>query len=151
MLGQQEGSDSQPPVCGESLETSNHTTANPSVSAFGARLPPVPTKLVKRIQDGEFIDMSELAIDRLGLPLSDDNTKPVRSRRRPVASIVERAQCFSNYTALVAQTQSQRVSDLLGYQHLIPEAHLQYKGDGLVAYDRLFRQIAATYPEGLWA
>ena len=95
--------------------------------------------------------MSELANDRLGLPLSDDSTKPVRSRRWPVTSIVERAQRFSNYIALVAQTQPQRMSDLLGYQHLILEAHLQYEGDGWVAYDCRFRQIAATYPEGLWA
>ena len=133
------------------MEKSNHTTGNSSVSAFGAGLPPVPTKLVKRIQDGEFIDMSELAIDRLGLPLSDDNTKSVCSRRQPVTSIVEWAQCFSNYIALVAQTQLQRVSDLLGYQHLILEAHLQYEGDGWVAYNRHFRQIAATYPEVLRA
>ena len=87
------------------FEKSSHSTGNPSVSAFGAGLPPISTKLIKRIQDGEFIDMSELAIDRLGLPLSDDSTKPVHSRRRPVTSIVEWAQCFSNYIALVAQTQ----------------------------------------------
>ena len=79
--------------------------------------------------------MSELAIDRLGLLLSDDSTKPVHCRRRPVTSIVEWAQYFSNYIVLVAQTQPQRVSDLLGYQHLILEAHPQYEGDGWIAYD----------------
>ena len=138
MPGQQEGLDCQSPVSGESLEKSSHATGNPSVSAFGEGLLPVPTKMVKRIQDGEFFDTSELAIDRLGLPLSDDSTKPVYSRRQPVTSIVEWAQCFSNYIALVAQIQPQRVSDLLGYQHLILEAHLQYEGDGWVAYDRRF-------------
>ena len=46
--------------------------------------------------------MSELGIDRLSLPLSDDSTKPVHSKRQPVISIVEWAQCFSNYIALVA-------------------------------------------------
>ena len=27
---------------------------------------------------------------------------------------------------------------------------MKYKGDGWVAYDRRFRQIAATAPRGLW-
>ena len=64
---------------------------------------------------------------------------------------MEWAQCLSNYIAVLAQTQPERVSDLLGYQHLILESHLEYKGDGWFAYDRRFRQIAATSSGGLWA
>ena len=135
----------------QGAEVPTCTTCTPSVATFGAGLPPVPAKLIKRIQEGEFIEMGELAIDWLGLPSVEDSTKTSRSKRRPVTSIVEWAQCFSNYIAVLVQAQPERVADLLGYQHLILEAHLEYEGDGWVAYDRRFRQIAATAPGGLWA
>ena len=140
MPDQQQGTEGQTAVNGESsgAEKSNHSTGNSSVSVFGAGLPPVPTKLIKRIQEGKFIDIGELTIDRLSLPFLDDSTKPIRSRRQPVTSIVEWAQCFSNYIAVLAQAQPKMVSDLLGYQHLILEAYLEYEGDGWVAYDRRF-------------
>ena len=35
--------------------------------AIGAGLPPVPQRLVARIQAGEFVDMAELLPDRLGV------------------------------------------------------------------------------------
>ena len=113
--GQQEGREGQSTVDKENLGAgkSNCNTGGPLVSTFSAGLPPVPTKLVQRIQDGEFIDMGELATDRLGLPFMDDSTRASYSRRRPVTSIVEWAQCFSNYIAVLAQTQPKRVSDLL--------------------------------------
>ena len=132
MPGQQQATEGPTAVSRErsGAKKSNHSTGNPSVSTFGEGLPPVPTKLIKTIQEGEFIDVGELAIDRLGLPFLDDSTKPTHSRRRPVTSIVEWTQCFSNYSAVLAQGQPERVSDLLGYQHLILEAHLEYEGNG---------------------
>jgi len=36
------------------------TIAISSASSFGAGLPPVPNRLVKQIQDGEFVDVSKL-------------------------------------------------------------------------------------------
>ena len=135
----------------QGAEVPTCTTCTPSVATFGAGLPPVSAKLIKRIQEGEFIEMGELAIDWLGLPSVEDSTETSRSKRRPVTSIVEWAQCFSNYIAVLVQAQPERVADLLGYQHLILEAHLEYEGDGWAAYDRRFRQIAATAPGGLWA
>ena len=38
-----------------------------TVLFIGAGLPPVPQKLVQRIQAGEYVDMSELLPDRLGV------------------------------------------------------------------------------------
>jgi len=37
-------------------------------------MPPAPARLVKRIQDGEFIDMAELTIDKLNMPCPDEAT-----------------------------------------------------------------------------
>ena len=95
--------------------------------------------------------MGELAIDWLGLPLVDDSTKTSHSKRQLVMSIVKWAQCFSNYIAVLVQAQPERIADLLVYQHLILEAHLEYEVDGWVAYDLCFQQIAATVSGGLWA
>ena len=134
-----------------STSASDCTSNSPSASSFGAGLPPVPNKLVKRIQDDEFIDMSELTIDRLSMSSPDETSKPSHSKRRPVTSIIEWTQCFTNYIAILGQAQPERISDLLGYQHLILEAHLEYAGDGWAVYDRRFRQIAATRLGTPWA
>ena len=130
-----------------STSASDRTSNSPSA----AGLPPVPNKLVKRIQDDEFIDMSELTIDRLSMSSPDETSKPSHSKRRPVTSIIEWTQCFTNYIAILGQAQPERISDLLGYQHLILEAHLEYAGDGWAVYDRRFRQIAATRLGTPWA
>ena len=129
----------------------DHFTGTPAASAFGAGLPPVPSRLIKRIQEGDFIDMSELTIDHLTMSPLDETGKSPTPKRRPVTSIIEWTQCFANYIAILVQAQPERISDLLGYQHLILEASLEYSGDGWAVYDRRFRQIAATRAGIIWA
>ena len=111
--------------------------------SVGAGLPPVPAKLVSKIEAGEFIDMGELIPDRLGVARSFSNEeagKVAKQKRRVVASIMEWVQCFGIYIAVISRKQPHRVPDLLGYQTLIIEAYLEYQGDGWMAYDRRFRQ-----------
>ena len=110
----------------------------------------MPSRLVKRIQDGEFIDMAELTIDKLSMSCPDEASKLNYSKGRSVTSIVEWAQCFTNYNVVRGQAQSERIPDLLGYGHLILEAHLEYTGDGWAVYDRRFCQIAASRPDTTW-
>ena len=76
---------------------------------FAAGLPPVPARLVKRIQDGDFIDMAELTIDRLSMSGQGDCSKPNHSKSQPVTSIVEWAQCYTNYVAIRGRTQPERI------------------------------------------
>jgi len=95
--------------------------------------------------------MSELTVDRLSMSSQEESSKPNQSRRRPVTSIVEWAQCFTQYIAIVGKIKPDRIPDLLGYQHLILEAHLQYSGEGWAVYDRRFRQIAASRSGMPWA
>lgn len=92
----------------------------------GAGLPPVPAKLVKRILAGEYVDMSELLPDSLGVSGSiiqplNDKRRDKRPRRRQVAHILEWLQCFSIY---MATERPNAVWDLLGYQTLILEARM---------------------------
>lgn len=50
----------------ENAEEDTGSQDKSAVLSIGAGLPPVPQKPVKRIQAGEFIDMSKLLPDRLG-------------------------------------------------------------------------------------
>ena len=95
--------------------------------------------------------MLELTVDRLSMAPQDESSKPSHSRRHPVTSIIEWAHCFTQYIAIVGKVKPDSIPDLLGYQHLILEAHLEYSGDGWEVYDRRFRQIAATWPGVPWA
>ena len=98
--------------------------------------------------------MAELLPDRLGsfrsLTLEDKGGVP-KSRRRAVTNILEWIQCFSIYIAIIAQKSPERVPDLLGYQSLIIDASIQYKGDSWVGYDRRFRLSAAANSVKVWA
>ena len=101
--------------------------------------------------------MAELLPDRLGVSANPQNTgekedkQPSRSKKRQVTSILEWVQCFSIYTAVIAAKHPERIQDLLGYQALIIEAHMEYDCDTWLGYDRRFRQTAAASPEMVWA
>ena len=111
-------------------------------------------KIANKIESGEFLDMAELLLDRLGsfrsLTLEDKGGVP-KSRRRAVTNILEWIQCFSIYIAIIAQKSPERVLDLLGYKSLIINASIQYEGDGWVRYDRRFRLSAAANSIKVWA
>lgn len=75
---------------------------------MGAGLPSFPARLVSRIGAGEFIDMVELAPDKLGLSkstLNDDQAKPSKQRCRTVTNILEWTQCFSTYMVVICRKQ----------------------------------------------
>ena len=56
--------------------------------AFGAGFPPVPSRLVARMEAGEFIDMGELLPDHVGITRPDDTGKPP-TKRCTVSGILE--------------------------------------------------------------
>ena len=114
---------------------------------MGTGLPPVPAKLVSRIEAGEFVDMAELLPDKLGFSkttLNDDQVRPSKPRCRTVTNILEWAQCFATYMAVVCKKQPERMPDLLGYMILIIEANMEYDGEAWLGYDCRFRQRAAS-------
>ena len=120
----------------------------------GASLPPVPGKLVKRIQAGHFIEMGELLPERLGaasMGSDDEGFKTLKAKHRPVTTILEWAQCFGIYVAVISRTQPKRVPDLLAYQALVIQAQLEYQGDSWLGYDRTFRLRAMSQPDLKWS
>ena len=125
-----------------------------SVVSLGTGLPPVPKKLVTRIQAGEYVDMSELLPDRLGIsagPVAKDDKQSNKPKRRQVTNILEWIQCFGIYTAVLNLKHPDRIQDLLGYQALIVEACTEYNCEAWLGYDRRFRQNAAASTSTVWA
>ena len=89
--------------------------------SIGAGLPPVPRKLVNRIQAGEFVDMAELLPDRMGIttaPLfteDKDDKQAMKSKGRQVTNILEWVQCYSIYVAVLTVKCPNKIQDLMGY------------------------------------
>ena len=74
---------------------------NPLQVIFGAGLSPVPSKLVKRIEDRGFIELSDLLPERLATIFAEeDQSKSSKSRRKHITSILEWVQCFGLYTVV---------------------------------------------------
>jgi len=115
-------------------------------------LPPIPAKLVKRIQDGSFVEMSELLPDflrRASLP--DEISKSFKPRPQSVGNIVEWVRCFGSYIAVISRSQPHRVADLLGYQNLVITSHLDFPDFKWEEYDREFRLLASVSPISQWS
>ena len=65
-----------------------------SVVHIGAALPPISTKLLKRIEQGNFKGMAELLPENPGHLASDDDKHVVKPKRWIILDIVDRLQCF---------------------------------------------------------
>ena len=120
------------------FQKSPSAEAGTSMVSIGAGLPPVPQKLVERIQAGEYVDMVELLPDRLGAHGSSPakEEKGSKQPKRQITSIAEWVQCFGVFMAVVVSKSPDRIIDLLGHQSIIVEASREYEGDNWLGYDR---------------
>ena len=116
----------------------------------GTSYPPVPNKLIKKIRDGEFIEMADLLPERLGAGGDNEPTKSTK-KRKIVTNILEWVRCFGLYISIIAHSTPERVPDLLSYQAFIIDAYTEYQGDYWSGYDRQFRQRAAVTPTTSWS
>ena len=95
MTARQEPDTERQSHSGGSQPPTNSIPCNPDrmtptpTPSFGVGLPPLPQKLIERIKEGEFIDMSELTIDHLSMSPFNDTNKPSHSKRRLVTLIIE--------------------------------------------------------------
>ena len=80
---------------------------------IGAGLPPIPAKLVSKIEAGEFVDMAELLPDRFGIAKSrpgDESARPSKN-----TSSAQSPQSLSGYSASVSTAQSLLKNNPDGY------------------------------------
>ena len=129
---------------------SNITAAektNPMVPAhhslLGAGLSLVPAKLVSKIESGAFIDMADLLFKQLGTYCNNEEAKG-KTKKPAVNNILEWLQCYSICVSICGQKQPEYIRDLMGYQALIIDAHMEHKSNCWMGYDQRFRQICAS-------
>lgn len=106
----------------------------------------LPQKLVKRITNLEFIEMSELLFDNWSQ--DDDDTSSSQSprtpRKGPVTSITLWIECYSVLASVLAAKYPDKILHLLAYQRTIIKAQRQFLGNNWVLYDTRFRRKAAN-------
>ena len=79
--------------------------------------PPIPTKLVNRIQSGLFVKIPELLPDMLTLAdynVSEDRSDNRKPKHSGELSIMKWVQSFAVYMAVLSHTAPQHIPDLLG-------------------------------------
>ena len=113
---------------GQSAIENVNTPITTCIRILGAGLPPVPAKLVSKIESGAFIEMADLLPEQLGTYYFDEGPK-ARTKKSSVTNIIEWLQCFTIYIAVRCQKQPERIRDFMGYQALIIDAYMEYKGD----------------------
>jgi len=101
----------------------NHRKNASSSVSIGAGCPPVAMRLVRKIASVAFIEMSDLLPERMGIHRRRDDHKSKHSKCS--LSILEWLQYFSAYVSVVSR---QHIPDLIGYQSLIIDASMEYKG-----------------------
>ena len=119
---------------------------------IGGGLPPIPQKLIRRIQDGHFINMAELLPDNLEATNStdDDHTTNTKRKHQEVTQMMDWIQCFSTYVAVVSRAKPDRVVDLIAYLNLIINGQRRFQDFDWASYDRQFRQKAAATSALQW-
>ena len=124
-------------------------TADPKAStALGPFNPAasLPTKLVKKILDLDFVDMAEIT--------ADDDTPSVVGRtqpRLPVTNISQWLERFSLMAAILATRFPEKAPEFFAYQAMIVRAERNYEGSRWVVYDRQFRREALARKDLNWS
>lgn len=122
---------------------------NKSRAAYvGEGLPPVPSKLVERIERGDFVEMCELIPEFWMVHTGEDETpaqRVARSKgRRQSQNIYVWLQCYAMYVAVLAGRYPERVPELMAYMIHIIKASQEYEGLAWFMYDEAYRRQAAA-------
>jgi len=102
---------------------------------------PIPARLLKRVENGLFVEMAELSpsySDSSDCSIDDQYAGP---RKRPpvLKDIMDWVGCFEIYIATVSRQKPKRVPDLLGYQRISMGASLHCREGKWLTYDRRLR------------
>ena len=129
--------------------------------SVGQGLPALSPTMIKQIQQGEYVDFSDLPPCRgntsavlpktmEGQAVLLDLRDVVRAKRLP-QDFQSWARCFALYTAVVAQAQPHRVPELMAHQCNIARYSLKYIWPSWVIYDIEYRQARALDPGSSWS
>ncbi len=131
-------------------QTKSPLTRAPASATPGSTNPAasLSTKVVKRILDLEFVEMSKVTVDA-DLPQGPDHLPaPVR---HPVTDISQWLERFSLMAAILTTRFPDNAPELFAFQAMIVRAEHNYKGKGWVSYDRQFRRETLARKDLNWS
>ena len=114
----------------------------------------IPPKLLKRIWDLEFIEMSELLPESWEIEATQQTCCQATrrpSRRAPVTDILIWVECFSTFVAVISVKFPGSVPDMMAYQKSIVRASRNFEGTAWAVYDRCYRRRAAASKDLRWS
>ena len=115
----------------------------------------LPQKLIKKILDLEFVDMSELLPDTWRLQEEEESKcchQPRRTPRRgPVTDILKWVECYAAFVAVLTSRYPDKSPELMAYMRTIVHAQRTFAGEGWVTYDICYRRQAATLKTLNWS
>ena len=113
-------------------------------------LPPVPPKVVTRVQSLQFVDLKEFLPDnvvlhqRLGVPIGSaaflTTARPVRPNLCKAHNLLSWVSCFTTCTAALMEARPDLIKSRLAYLALIAVEARKHRGDGWQAYDSMLRR-----------
>ena len=132
-----------------SLTPAESNSATPFVLSDG--LPPVPAKLVAKIQKGDYMDMAELLRDNMEYERrqTTSESKSGRASRREVPDLLSWITCFGIYASVICDKSSEKAKQLLAYQTLIVRKACRCGGKGWQTYNSMFRGGSRIYQRGV--
>lgn len=108
----------------------------------------LPSKLVRKILELEFVEIAELVLDSWRTEEVDyqccSSQNPHIPRRGPVTNILLWVECYSSLVAVLSSKYPNKIGHFMTYQKTIIKAHCSFVGEGWVVYDTCFRRKAAN-------
>ena len=127
------------------------TTVFPVPTAPSVYPQELPSKLVKKILDLEFVEMTELMPDSWRSEKGEYQCCSSHShcipKRGPVINILLWLECYSSLVAVLSSKYPNKIGQFMAYQKTIIRAHRSFIGEGWVVYDSCFRRKAANTGE----
>ena len=128
------------PLAGQASATAAAALSLPGPYNPAAAL---PRKVVKKVLDLEFLEMSELRGDIWMEDIAPTDSMHQTRRpttKPPVTDIRVWLECYARLAALIISRFPQKGPELWAYQSTILKAAHNYEGSNWVAYDRQFRR-----------
>ena len=114
---------------------------------LGEGLPPIPAKLVVKIQKGDFVDIAKLLQDNIETESrrskkagASTSNKQLMQSWLEVPDILSWVQCFGIYNSIIVQMCLEKIQQLLVYQTTLLRDARRCDGTGWQTYDTTFCQ-----------